>query len=705
MKKISIIILLFLIITTSVTADERRAAREKNFILRLYNQKYYREVLDGLDNSENLYKRYMDADLYLVKAESHYNLGDYEKAIENYIKCLEASDKYERYAKFSIGYSNMELGRFIKALEYFRELADNAGEHTDRSILNTARIYNKMFQAEESAKYYNRYFEEVKDIAVEITVEYAEVLFNLNKKTEAVKMLESLLEKELKKNEKVKTLEMLAEFKRKSDEFENALKIYDDLIALTGDVKYNYFNGVISFQNSDFKKASEYFSLVTEHSEFGEMSLFYLAQSQYLMLSFEKAISGFEKLTSSSDETVSAKSFYLIAASYFQLRNYNKALEFIPKTKFPGGEYAELRRDIYIAMAKYTEAIEEIRVLLKENVNVANNYYLAGLCYYNMKNFERAIANFELAKNRAQSNEVKHNSIFELGNIYVLQNNFNKAVEEFSLIPQNSSLYREARLKTIDIYRREKKYDEIMKMLDALEKNSKDDFIYFSRAEILYEQGKFDKTYEQLEKIEKSSTYFWRTIILKAEILQKKGMVSEAKKILDDNKNSLDKAYEIDFIYAYTRIAFELEQYDEVINLIENFVSEKGRNFRIRDEIRLLLAEAYLKIRNLSQAEGNALYVAEESDDRNLRLKAQFLLGDIFFSFENFKQAVLEYLKCAFMDPGSIYAAEAYFKAGECYEKLKRLDDAVRSYQKIIDDYKDSEFVKKAEERIKALKI
>ena len=50
------------------------------------------------------------------------------------------------------------------------------------------------------------------------------------------------------------------------------------------------------------------------------------------------------------------------------------------------------------------------------------------------------------------------------------------------------------------------------------------------------------------------------------------------------------------------------------------------------------------------------------------------------------------------------WAAQAQFEAGQCYEQLQDADNAVRSYQVIVNRYPDQEeWVDKAKGRIEAL--
>ncbi|MGM0608395.1 MAG: tetratricopeptide repeat protein [Candidatus Muiribacteriota bacterium] len=694
MKQKNIMVLLILLFSVLIFSNiERKAQREKSFIVELYREGFHQEVLDELADFEETYQQFMDEDLYLIAAESHYNLQNFDKAISYYKECIEITDKYKEYATYSLAHTFLEENQFVNALKYFLMLAEEEGEYQEKSILSAARIYNKMQQAQEAKKYYEKYIDLFESPQVSAIIEYADVTFDLNKKNEAMEIIEDFLEKD----SDILLLQKLAEFKRRTDNYDEAIELYSKLTELTGSNEYDYFNGIIHFNQSEFEKAAEYFSKVVDNPEYGERSLFYKAQSIYLMMDFEQSIEYFKKLFQAENEEIRQKSYFYTASAYKHLDEYDKALELLTKEDFDSEDFLELKRDIYISMGDYMKAVEEIRKLLRKNINEANNYFLAGQCYFNLQNFERAAQNLILARDRAETSRIRNNAIFELANVYEVEDKKEKALEELKKIPQDSRLFRESRFKLIDIYRGQKEFDMVFQVLDEL-KETKDEgsYINFIKGEIYYEVGDHDKARTELKKIKKDSDHYQPAIKLRAEIFHENNNFEEAYNLISKNLDDVSEAYEVDYIYILSKSAFELKKYDEVISKIENIRDSREDNFKLKDEIRFILAQAYLKIKNLSQARANALYVAEESDDRNLQIKAQFFLGEVYFEFEEYRQAVLEYLKSALLDRNSKYAPEAYYMAARCYEKLGRDEDAQKTYEKIIENYPDSEWAQKS---------
>lgn len=699
-KKI-LVVLISAILIIGVNANERKASREKNFILKLYKQGYYQEVINSFENFEKIYSKYMDESLFLAKAESMYNLKDYDGAIEAYKKCDEISEKYSRYCNYSIGFSYMELKQYIKALGFFKDLADSKGTYSVKSMLNTARIYNKLMQIKEAAKYYEIYIENEKP-TVQVVMEYADTLFSQEREDEAIDILNEISKKN---KESVPIKEKLAYYNRKIGNNSKALELYRELQKISDQEKYKFYAGTIFFNDSKYEEAINNFEALIKSKQFGEQAYFYIAQSHYLLLDFQKAIDSFKNLMESENKQMRNKSLYFMAASYYQLKEYDKALEIIDQNKDKDIELLEIKRDILISTGKFKEAIEVIRDLISYENNLAYNYYLAGQCYYNLQNFDRALANLELAEKKSEDEKIKYSAIFEKAGIYMIKGDRKKSLEEYNKIPVNSSLFKEATFKIVDLYRTEKNYDKIFELLEELQKtDAENSYIFYTKAELYFEQGKKESALKELDKIKKQDTHYWKSILLKSNILISDNQLDKAKSILLDNFKKAPSEFKTELIFKYAEVNFELQEYDIVISSIEELLKDKEKqDFKLNDEIRLILAKAYLNIKNFAQAEANAMYVAEETDDPEIQIKAQYMLGSIYFDFENYKQAVLEFLKCALLDNKSNFAAKAYFRSAECYQKLKRYEDAVKTYKRVIDNYDDNMLEDIAKKRIEKI--
>ena len=92
--------------------------------------------------------------------------------------------------------------------------------------------------------------------------------------------------------------------------------------------------------------------------------------------------------------------------------------------------------------------------------------------------------------------------------------------------------------------------------------------------------------------------------------------------------------------------------------------------------------------------------------NEDMRVEVQFYLGDAYFQQGDFQQAVLEFMKVKYLDPGGglDWSVTAIYNAGKCYEKLGNLNEARNMYNEIIQRWgADSDYGRGAQQRIEFL--
>lgn len=100
---------------------------------------------------------------------AYYNIGDYEKTIQNFIKALRIEEERNNIKGMSQAYNNLgivfdEIGRKEKALEYYKRALSIKEEFRDsmfmaNTLSNIGLIYLQMENADEAINYFNRSLE------------------------------------------------------------------------------------------------------------------------------------------------------------------------------------------------------------------------------------------------------------------------------------------------------------------------------------------------------------------------------------------------------------------------------------------------------------------------------------------------------------------------------------------------------------------
>ncbi|HVX12542.1 MAG TPA: tetratricopeptide repeat protein [Pirellulales bacterium] len=119
----------------------------------------------------------------------------------------------------------------------------------------------------------------------------------------------------------------------------------------------------------------------------------------------------------------------------------------------------------------------------------------------------------------------------------------------------------------------------------------------------------------------------------------------------------------------------------------------------------LLYEQGWAK-QNLGQAD-EALPLYEEvtaKTDREVAARARFMVGEIYFEKKNHAEAVKNFFKAAYGYGYPQWQANAQYEAGRCFEVLGKPEQAVKSYQEVVEKFPDSDKTPLAKARLEALR-
>ncbi len=144
--------------------------------------------------------------------------------------------------------------------------------------------------------------------------------------------------------------------------------------------------------------------------------------------------------------------------------------------------------------------------------------------------------------------------------------------------------------------------------------------------------------------------------------------------------------------------AAKLEDWNESLTLLRRCV-ERFPESRYVHEARFEQAWALYNLNELDEAYPLFEKVAEEGTGR-VAARARFMLGEIQFQRKNHREAVREFFKVAYGFNDPIWQAEATFEAARCFEVLGNEEQAVKSYQELLEKYPESDKVDLARRRL-----
>jgi TolA-binding protein len=107
------------------------------------------------------------------------------------------------------------------------------------------------------------------------------------------------------------------------------------------------------------------------------------------------------------------------------------------------------------------------------------------------------------------------------------------------------------------------------------------------------------------------------------------------------------------------------------------------------DEQKLSIGIFFEDIKMFDLALKAYMQVAKMTEDPEIKLEAQFYIGDASYKSGEYQQAILEFLKVTFMgfSPKNIWVATARERIGQIYETRGDWQKALEMYQGLYDDF------------------
>lgn len=216
----------------------------------------------------------------------------------------------------------------------------------------------------------------------------------------------------------------------------------------------------------------------------------------------------------------------------------------------------------------------------------------------------------------------------------------------------------------------------------------------FESSEVLAEQ--ISKTEEYLVKYKIPVT-----IILGALVLAVSSVF--IYRYINKNKNETAKTDMIQAVYYFESDSLDLALNGDGNNLGFLEIIDEYGNTETGNLANFYAGSIYLKSGNFNRA---ITYLNEFStNDILIQARAYSLVGDAYMELANYDNAADYYTNAADYKPNKYFTPTYLLKAALAYEKLSDLQKAKEMYQKIVDDFFDSNEVQKAKKHLARLEV
>lgn len=473
-----------------------------------------------------------------------------------------------------------------------------------------------------------------------------------------------------------------------------------------------YYLGFMAYEGDDYKAATKYFDEVSGEEKYKEKLSYFQADMNFKLGNFQKAIDlGVKAMTQSNAMELSELN-KIIGESYFNLKNYEKAIPYLSeykgkKGKWNNTDFYQLGY-AYYQQKQYENAITQFNKIIEGKDFVAQNaYYHLGESYLDMGQKTQALNAFknasEMSFNTALQEDATLNYAklsYEIGNSYQsVPDVLNTFLEKY---PRNPNTNEVEKL-LIDSYITSKNYKQALVLLER-NKTAENKIVY---QKVLFYSGIdavnagdyslaakfFNRTIDEAKDLRITKrAHFWK---------------AETDYVLEDYASALDGYKDFlrltnvsatpEFNNCYYNLgyaSFKLKDYEAAASYFQ-------KQIEINDEDKVRLADSYMRLADCRFA-GSKYWPAIDNYVKAIELKSvdadyAYFQKALCYGFlgKNDKK-ISELMAFLTRYSKSTYRDDALFELANTYVADKKEESALKTYNQLITEFPEGAFASKA---------
>lgn len=529
-------------------------------------------------------------------------------------------------------------------------------------------------------------------------------------------------------------------------QFNEAKPLFDAIRQLPDDPHYvdaNYYYGFILFHDKQYADALSSFKVAENKEPYSTVVPYYISSILYFTGKKDEALKYAEAALKRGNLAYEMELNQLVGHAYFEKKQFDKALPYLEK--YVGGSEKVRREDIYelsycyYKSEKYGKAIEGFKQLSGKDDSLSqSSMYLLGDSYLktgNKPNARNAFLFCSLNSNIDEQREVSKFNYAKLSYELGYQDVALRELQDFIDLYPRSTYRKEAEELLVAALANSNNFKDALALIEKLEnpsENTKKLYprILYGRAMELVNDNRLAEADILLSKVLKdpynapvlSLTNFW-----KGEIAYRQSKMSDAAKYFDAYlKNSPVASGEANYTNARYNMGYallRLENYPQALGYFEPV----GRGATVsssdvQKDAYIRTADCYYMNKNYSTARGmydyainNAWETADyatyqkaaitginNSKDKIELLKgierkypnsdlvpdANLEIATTYMSDEKFREAI-HYLNnvMKLYNAGDVLKSKALLNLGLCYYNTNNNAEALKQFNKLLDDY------------------
>ncbi|MBL6658007.1 MAG: tetratricopeptide repeat protein [Flavobacteriales bacterium] len=627
-----------------------------------YYQHQYEELIDfAKPLLEASYNPSRDSELARLIGSAYYALDDYESSVSYMQKYLQ-NNSLNRFEQYQLAISYFELGQFDESIKHFENILleeDSLSQFAAHQLAKAYLNQNEKAQAINAFKYASEIDYDL-DLKEDAAFNHVKLIFEQkNTLEDAVSIIEYFIEDYPVSIHKSYVQNLLIKAYTSTKNYQSAI---DKLSVLTD----------LTFEQQQVYQKLSYF----------------LALENYLSGEHEVSIEWFKKsLKYPLNSALIARSYFWMGEAYYQLGDYNKAIEEFNAFQFQDGafssnEYSESYYSLafsYFQIKQYDNAIKWFRKYIKKSTDknkLTDSYLRIGDSYFMTRKYNRAIEYYVLAEEKGTF-DIDF-SIFQQSTCYGLTNKQSKKRDVLTKLIAEfpTSIYHDdAILSLSSIYSNQGNLDKSVELLNDLIKNHPNSPLvkvallniglnYYNDEKNELAVSNFKKVIEDYP----NSTEAKEALIAFKNLSVEQGDVSSYFKYIDGLSDvSVDVASKDSLSYEASENLYLNQKYDKAALAFSNYLTN------YEDPIFKLKAHYYkaecLYLNNPEDAIEDYLMVLELPQN-DFTERSLIRLSRIEFERGEYGTAAFHYNKLLSVAQDNNLIRESTLKLFTCYTKL-----------------------------------
>lgn len=473
-----------------------------------------------------------------------------------------------------------------------------------------------------------------------------------------------------------------------------------------------YYLGYMAYDNNDYKDANKYFDQVSGEEKYKEKLSYFQADMNFKLGNFQKAIDLGKAAMAKSNATEKSELNKIIGESYFNLKQYDKALPYLTEYKGKKGQWNNTDfyqlGYTYYQQKDYENAISQFNKIIDGKDFVAQNgFYHLGESYLKTNKKQQALNAFKNASEMDFDKKIQEDAhlnyaklSYEIGNSYQAVPD---VLNEFTNKYPNSASKNEIQNLLISSYITSKNYKDALVLLEknkSPENKAAYQKVAFYRGLEFFTDGDYKEAMTLFKKSlteQKDPKFTARATFWKAETEYNLENFYDSMLSYKQFEGMTDAKTTPEFKNLYYNLGysyFKQKEYDQAGNSFQSFIdTNKDDKYRLND--------AYLRLGD-SRFVTSKYYPAMEAYNKAIEMKsvdadyAAFQKAISYGFVQKNDKKIEDFNKFLQNFKTSQYRDDALFELGNTYVTENKIDLAIKTYDQLLAEYKNGGYNAKA---------